>query len=426
QAGLLAGARAAHTEACKHYAEGLRLVSELPDEAMRVPLELGLRVHFGVSLTATRGYAAPEVEATYQRARELCRLIGDTSELYWVLRGLCSFYIVRADAKASRELAEQCVRLGEETQRAEFLIEGYTGLGYTLVYAGELERGREVLTKAVEIYHSRDGARLTYPTPQDPAMACLCILAVLNWILGNGRQAVECMEDAFQAAEGSKRPFDAAYAHAYAAMFKSLQRNPLRAAQHATMAIEISQQHGFAIWLAAGTLQLGVAKAALGQAEEAIGLLSATLAAWQAAGAEVTIPFFMLGLAEGYRAAGKLNEALDTVEKAIRHAAQHCEHLYDAALYRLRGELVALRDGAAAQAEADFQRAIEISRGQGAKMFELRAYASLYALYSKSGQAERARPALEALYTELARGGVECTDLQEVRALLDSSAQTYN
>ncbi len=427
QAGLLAGARAAHTEACKHFNEGLRLLAELPDEAMRIPLELGLRLHLGMSLAAVRGYAAPEVEAINQRARELCHLIGDTGELFWVLRGLCAFYIVRDDLKAGRELAEQCVRLGEETRRADFLIEGYSMRGYALTYSGDLRSGREALAKSVDIYRSRDGAHLKFPTPQDPAVAALSLLATVAWMLGQTKRAVEHAHDAIQTAEALNRPFDLAYAHCFAAKFETLRRDPLRAIEHAGRCIEISQQHGFGIWLAAGTLQLGVAKAALGQTEEAIGLLSATLPAWQAAGAETTVPFFMAGLAEGYRAAGKLDEALDTVTKAIDHAAQYGEHFYDAALYRLRGVVVALRDGAAAQAEAeaDFQRAIEIAQHQGAKMFELRAYASLYALYSKTGQAERARPALETLYAELARDGVECPDLREARELLELSGQTH-
>jgi class 3 adenylate cyclase/predicted ATPase len=428
QAGLLASERAAHTEACGHFTEGLRLLSELPDDATRNGLELGLRVHLGVSLSATRGYAHPEVEATYQRARELCRLIGDTPELYAVLRGLFTFYIVRADVKAAQELAEQCVRLGEETQRADFLIEGYTALGYALVHAGELASGRDVLAKAVDIYRTRDGARLAYPTPQDPAVACLSLLAAVSWILGQSRRAVECAADALQTAEELKRPFDAAYAHCYAAMFENLRHNAERAAYHAGMAIEISQRHGFTAWLGAGTLQLAIAKGGLGQAQEGVGLLSGTLAAWQAAGAELNSCFFLAGLAENYRLVGDLDGALDAVARAIDHATRHGEHFYDAALYRLRGEFLAMRDGAAAQtqAEADFQRAIEIAQEQGAKMFELRGRASLHALHLKTGQAECSRPALETLCSELARDGAESTDLKEAQALLKPSGRTRN
>jgi predicted ATPase len=421
QAGLLASASAAHTEACKHFTEGLHLIAELPDDATRNRLEMGLRVHLGMSLAATRGFAAPEVESTNQRARELCRLIGETDELFWVLRGLCSLYIVRADAKTSRELAEHCVRLGEETQRPEFLIEGYAMRGYTKVYAGELEGGQEALAHAVEIYRTRDGARIVFPTPQDPAVACLSLLAMVSLILGQAKRAAAYASDAIQVAEATKRAFDAAYAHSFIAMFENLRGNPEHAASHAGVALEISQRHGFGVWLAAGTMQLGVAKAALGEAEQAIGMLSATLPAWQASGAELNSGFFLAGLAEGYRAAGKLNEAIETVAKAIDHAARHGEHYYDAALYRLRGELLTLKGADPKQAETDFQRAIEIARQQGAKMFELRAAVSMARAIAQAGERARARSLLMSTIESI-RVERDTADYRAAVALLDELA----
>lgn len=419
EAGMAAAARAAHSEACSHFEGGLQLLDQLPDDATRNQLELGLRVYLGVSMAATRGYAAPEVEAGYQRARALCSLMGDTAELYAVLRGLCTFYIVRADLKAARELSEHCVRLGEETQRADFLIEGYTALGYTLTYAGELEKGRLLLAKAVDIYRSRDGASLTYPSPQDPSMACLSLLAMVSWILGQPRKAAAYAIEAVQTAEALQRPFDTAYAHCFAAMFENLQRNSQGAAAHAGITIDISQRHGFAAWLGPGTLHFTIAQGGIQATTETIALLSATLTAFNAAGAESNSCYFLFGLAESYRAIGKLDEALATVEKAIEHAAQHGEHWNDAALFRLRGELVMAR-GDPIQAEADFRRALDIAQAQGAKAFELRARTSLVALPRSGGAAER--EVLEALCAQLGQDGIDSADLREARKLLRSTA----
>ena len=41
---------------------------------------------------ATKGYAAPEVEHAYTRARELCQQVGETPQLFPVLWGLWVFY----------------------------------------------------------------------------------------------------------------------------------------------------------------------------------------------------------------------------------------------------------------------------------------------------------------------------------------------
>jgi hypothetical protein len=42
---------------------------------------------------AIRGYAAPEVAATYNRARELCQQAEETLELFPVLFGLWLLYL---------------------------------------------------------------------------------------------------------------------------------------------------------------------------------------------------------------------------------------------------------------------------------------------------------------------------------------------
>jgi tetratricopeptide (TPR) repeat protein len=410
QAGLLAVAAAAHAEACRHFDQGLELVAKLPEDITRHRLELGLRVHLGMSLAATRGFAAPEVEATNQRARELCRLIGDTDELFWVLRGLCALYIVRSDAPASRELSEHLVRLGEQSGRAEFQIEGYLMQGYVQAYMGHLREGRAALDKSLDIYRRAGGARMVFPTPQDPAVAAMSLLAIVCWMLGEPGPAAAHALDAVQQAEASKRPFDLAYAHSFAAMFENLRRHPERAAEHAGLALEIAMRHGFGVWQAAGAMHLGVAKAALGAHQEAIGLLGATLPAWRASGAELNSGFFMAGLAEAHRAAGDLDQACATVTEAIALAELHDEHYYDAELFRLRGEIQAERDPVAAR--ADFQRAIETAQRQGAALLELRASLGCARLLAAAGEGAGARALLAAALAKLP----DALDADEARA----------
>jgi predicted ATPase len=399
-AGLQASAGAAHAEACKHFREGLRLAAAMKDDDLRHRLELRLNVHLGMSLAATRGFAAPEVEASNQRARELCQLVGDPDELFWVLRGLCALYIVRADAKTAHELSAQCVRLAQETQRPEFLVEACVMEGYAQGNFGDLTRAREALGQAVQTYRSTAAGRFAYPTPQDPLVASLSLLAVLTLIQGDRAAAAEQMQDAIATAEALERPFDLAFAYTWAAMFESQDRNFAGAAEHAGRAMEISQRHGFDGWLAAGAMQLGVAQAGLGDAPQALALVGGTLPAWQASGAELNIVFFLGGLAEAHHAAGHNEQALETVDRAIAHAEQHGEHWYDAELYRRRGEWRLQQAGAAsanagaAEGEADLRRAIEIAREQGARRFELRAALGLAHALAAVGDRAGAVPVL--------------------------------
>jgi predicted ATPase len=81
-AGEKAFQRSAHAEAIVHHQKGLELLKILPDTPDRTLQEVILQRNLGVSLLATKGLAAPEVEVVYGRARELCQRVGDASHIF--------------------------------------------------------------------------------------------------------------------------------------------------------------------------------------------------------------------------------------------------------------------------------------------------------------------------------------------------------
>src|SRR5215813_4968260 len=111
QAGQRAIERSANVEAIAHLRQGIALLTTLPDTPARVQSELTLQTTLGPALMATKGFAAPEVAATYTRARELCQQVGDTAELFPVLWGTFVLYTARAEHETARELGEQCLSL---------------------------------------------------------------------------------------------------------------------------------------------------------------------------------------------------------------------------------------------------------------------------------------------------------------------------
>jgi predicted ATPase len=97
---------------------------------------------------------------------------------------------------------------------------------------------------------------------------------------------------------------------------------------------------------------------------------------------------------------------------------------FEAELHRHRGELLrTAHPGAEAEAEASFRRAIAIARGQDAKLWELRAAASLARLWRDRGKRDQARASLAPVYGWFTEG-FDTPDLKEAKALLDElSAQ---
>ena len=109
----------------------------LPDTPERSQQELILQTTLGPALIATRGYAAPDVAQTYARARALCQQVGETSQLFPVLRGLCQFYRNHGAFPTARELGEQLVRLAQREATPTLCLEAHEELGATLYHLGE-------------------------------------------------------------------------------------------------------------------------------------------------------------------------------------------------------------------------------------------------------------------------------------------------
>ncbi|MGH8678916.1 MAG: hypothetical protein ACREUQ_11250, partial [Burkholderiales bacterium] len=110
-----------------------------------------------------------------------------------------------------------------------------------------------------------------------------------------------------------------------------------------------------------------------------------------------------------------LNEALDSIGRTG-------ERRTEADLYRFKGELLHMSlPSDPAEPEVCFKRALEIARGQGTKLWELRAATSLARLWQSQGKRKEARQLLAPIYNWFTEG-FDTKDLKEAKALLTELA----
>ena len=98
-------------------------------------------------------------------------------------------------------------------------------------------------------------------------------------------------------------------------------------------------------------------------------------------------------------------------------------HGYGAEAYRLKGELLLKHNTPAnhTEAEACFHQALDISRSQQAKSWELRAATSLARLWQSQDRRQDAYDLLAPVY-EWFTEGFDTADLKEAKALLQELA----
>jgi len=123
-------------------------------------------------------------------------------------------------------------------------------------------------------------------------------------------------------------------------------------------------------------------------------------------------------LAEALQAVGDAQGGLRSVDKGLEHANAVGEHLWEAELHRLKGELLRLQDEREI-AEAAFLQALDLSRRQGARSLELRTATALARLWHQQGERRRASDILEPVLGSFDQGH-DTRDLLVAQALVQA------
>jgi predicted ATPase len=174
RAGRRAYERSANREAISYLTNGLEILQTLPDTSARLQQEILLQSTLGAAYTAARGYAAPEVEQAYNRARELCQQAGNTRQLFPILVGLWNFYFVRGASQTACELGEQLCAMAQEAQDSSRLLRAHAALGEILFHTGNLVQARHHLEQGMALYNPHQHRSHAVQTP---TVACLAYMA---------------------------------------------------------------------------------------------------------------------------------------------------------------------------------------------------------------------------------------------------------
>jgi predicted ATPase len=182
-------------------------------------------------------------------------------------------------------------------------------------------------------------------------------------------------------------------------------------------ACHLAAEYGFAQYLASTAAVRAHILARLGSLTEGIDLARKSIAAWQAVGAAITLPFGLTAFAESLLADGQVNEALDVTDQALYWSDKNGEHQSDSYVHYCRGDIFRVT-GELESARAEYQKAIEVARQQDAKCFELKGAMTMARLWRDQGKRDEARDLLAPVYGWFTEG-FDTRDLKEAKVLLD-------
>jgi predicted ATPase/class 3 adenylate cyclase len=423
KAGHRSVARSAMAEAAAQYQKGLDQLALLPETRERQLRELEFCSSLGASLRLAKGVASPQAGEAYARARELWEQLGSPSEFVQVPFGQSFYHAFRGELDMAHRLDEDLLRRSLQRNDPGGLILGHVSSGRNLAYAGKFAVSRSHLEEVLVLYNPRAHSLLADQAGFHCHVTSHGFLGIVLFILGFPDQALARSTAAIVEAKRLAHPPSLATSLALHSSVLSLLGEESTLHDRAGELMAVATDQGFAHLNALATIFRGWAKVKNGDVTGGIILLRSGCATYRATGAELWMTHYIGLLAAACAIAGQVEEALSQLDGALQIVETTRERWFEAELNRHKGQLL-LRQGHSEAAEELYRKALSIAREQEAKMWELRAAASLGRLRRDQGHHGEARNLLAPVcdwFTE----GFDIPDLKEAKALLDELDQQH-
>ncbi len=397
---------------------GLAVLRGMPEGEERMQHELGLQMIRGLALRMRKGWASPEIEPVFARARELCHQLGDAPELFPVLWAITLFHAIKGDLREYRQGADALMAEAEQSGHPAHLMAAHHLLGVCLEFTGDIAESSRILDRGRELHDPNRHREYTAMFGLDPGMIARAMSSRPLWILGYPDRAEARARETLQLARSQRQPMTLVFALLVTQGIHLVRGEAAQALAIGDEVVALCRDYGLPQEREWSRSFQAAALASLGRLDEGIAQLIDSLAVQRAMGAGLVRSAFLAVLADLLRYAGRLDEAFRAVADGFQHAEQSDEGGYLAELHRAKAEIQRLSGDAEAAAQS-FAAAIDCARRQQSKSFELRAATGLASLLVDAGRAAEARAALEPVYNWFTEG-LGTADLVAARTLLDA------
>ncbi len=334
-----------------------------------------------------------------------------------VLFGLWSYYIMRAEYRASGEIDEQILDLARRSGDSSALVVGHQSTCGTALFVGDFQRALEHADAGWAAYDRDRHKNLAMTLAYDPGAVCLDLGAGAQLIMGYPDQSVRRHAMAMEFAEALRHPVNLATVVVHAAFVACLREDVHATLEYAREVIAYCKEKGILIRQIEGEILEGWALAELGDTARGIPQIEAGIHVWRQLGAQIANPWYFACLARAFAKAGRMDDARESIKRAFDATNHSGERLWEAELSRIEGDLWLASNGSDVEAEVSYRKAIEVATELKAKLWELRAVTALAKLWQRQGKKQEAGALLQPIcdwFTE----GFDTKDLKDAQLLI--------
>jgi len=420
RAGQRSARLGANLEAIQHLESGLELLSTLDRNQTRAQIEADTLLVLGNVLRLIEGSSSGRAEGLYSRSQSVCEWLGDKDREFSALWGLWYVVMARGALDQAKVQAEQVLALAEEIGKTDLKLEAHHTLWGTFSLTGDLAATRHHAECGIELYRFEEHGEYGFVYGNhDPGVCARYTNACVLWLLGYSDQARTQVEDAMELINRHSQPSFISHGLIHCIPVYIFLGDDERvrelAQQVQILALEMAniEQSVYC------EIVLGWVKVLRGDHADGIAEMETGLATWPSGGHRYYFNHCVSMLADACYRDGRFEVGMHHLQQVLENPDLSGEQWWEADFHRLLGRGYLLtNDGREDSARECLLKALEVARGQDAKMLELRASTDLSRLLRDQGAPQEALDLLTPVY-EWFTEGFEGADLREARALLE-------
>lgn len=335
----------AYPEAAILCERGLNALLSLPASRERDARELEFSLTLGMAQMATCGFAAPEVEKTHRRSRELCLRLNEKRRLVRVLWAIHTCLINAAELVPALELSREMRSEADALANPVSIMESLHALGTTLAFMGDLVGAREALDRIFVMspigQHKFRGSLYVL----DTYVTSLSMFARVLARMGSYDEAIEKAVASLDLANQLAHPPSVAYATFWVGWIHHARGEHSEACCYLEAAMALSRTTSLPQIFEWGRVVRGSSLTHLGRVAEGIAEIRKSLDNQLAMRCLLERPYCLTLLAEALQLVGDYQEGLALCDEALEIARETQGRSYEAETHRVRGKILAALDG---------------------------------------------------------------------------------
>ncbi len=424
KAGQLTSERHSNQEAIVHLEKGVSLIEHIDKEDERNEMELDFLLSLGGAYMVKNGYNHDNVGQTFSRARELAQKIEVTQKLAYILYGLQVYYLNTKHIYTLDELIDRAIDLGEQIEdRKEnylFLLFGYHLKGVLAVEKGEYNKANTALKYTIDLFNPSIHIFSELTPGGDVKINANAWLSLSLQSSGYMEQAERISNYHISIASQHTDPRTLVHIYSWS-IHRAIESRSWNVAEDVgNTYLPIAKKIGDPFFIMYAELYYNTARGFTGN-HIAFDRAREILEIFRNLESVIMITTVASYFAEIHFQFKEFDLAQAIIKEGLEIANEHGLHYHTAEFYRINGLCLQALVETEEKVEQELNEALQLSRKQSAKTYELRAARNLAELWHNNGRTKEAYDLLDGIYSWFTEG-FEFEDLKEAKKLLNELA----